>query len=195
MAIRKIPPRVFNPGDDVVGCTVVGSRVFVTLATVPVLLSCPCSVTFEVTAGEIGVAERVGRPLFCPGCNAEKWKPVPTEKVSVGARIVATAPLTAYEIMVIAAAELTNGTQAEFTEWELTVASWRASQDRFGMRGFETVYPDHKRVSIELCKSRMGGAVFWKCIEKIRPNVYRLTPKGIALASRWREKYVQGAPV
>jgi hypothetical protein len=90
--------------------------------------------------------------------------------------------LTAADIVLLAASELGSSPSAEFSEWELSVATWKRDANRFGMRGFEADHPDHKRVMKEI----MGktGAVQRGLLEKSRPNYYRMSALGRAAVSR-----------
>src|SRR5947209_12902349 len=58
--------------------------------------------------------------------------------------------LTAAEIILLAADDLSAGGTPEFTEWDLTVASWARDRHRFGLRGYGQKFPDHKRVMMEI---------------------------------------------
>jgi len=90
--------------------------------------------------------------------------------------------LTSTEVVLLAAHDLSVSGNAEFSEWQLTEATWKRDPNRFGMRGFEQKYPDHKRVMKEI----MGktSAVHRGLLEKTRPNYYRLTPVGRAEVAR-----------
>jgi hypothetical protein len=90
--------------------------------------------------------------------------------------------LTSTEVVLLAAFDLSASGQTEFSEWHLSEAAWKRDQNRFGMRGFEPKYPDHKRVMKEI----MGktSAVHRGLLEKTRPNYYRLTAVGRAEVAR-----------
>lgn len=90
---------------------------------------------------------------------------------------------TAAQEILLAAADLAVRGKMEFTEWELTVAAWQRDQNRFGLRGFEKEYPDHKRVMMEIMgQSKKDNPVRRRFIEKTKPNYYRLTNLGAAEA-------------
>lgn len=92
--------------------------------------------------------------------------------------------LTAAEEVLLAAAKLTkNDIKKEFTEWELTVETWELNKTRWGLRGFEEKYPDHKRVMNEVMAAGTQKVVGKGWIERIRPNYYRLTSSGLAKVS------------
>ncbi len=94
--------------------------------------------------------------------------------------------LTASETVLLAAADLAASGKQEFSEWDLTVAAWALDRLRFGLRGYAQSYPDHKRVMMEIMGQKASSPVQQKYLEKIRPNVYRLTPLGKATAARIR---------
>ena len=89
--------------------------------------------------------------------------------------------LTAAQVILMAADDLMTGGSREFTEWELTVASWNRDKARFGLRGYDQTYPDHKRVMMEIMGKKPQNPVTLGLMEKIRPNVYRLTARSGAL--------------
>jgi hypothetical protein len=94
--------------------------------------------------------------------------------------------LTAAQIILLAGDDLTNAGVSEFSEWELTVASWRRDRDRFGLRGYQEHYPDHKRVMMEIMGQKPHNPIHLKLMEKLRPNYYRLTSFGRDEANRLR---------
>jgi hypothetical protein len=94
--------------------------------------------------------------------------------------------LTASETVLLAAADLTAAGNQEFSEWDLTVAAWTLDRLRFGLRGYAQSHPDHKRVMMEIMGKKGSSPVQQKYLEKIRPNYYRLTPLGKAIAAGLR---------
>jgi hypothetical protein len=98
--------------------------------------------------------------------------------------MVAERRLTASQIILLAAADLAEGGNQEFSEWDLTVAAWARDRFRFGLRGYAQTYPDHKRVMMEIMGQKPHSPVQQKFIEKVRPNYYRLTPLGKSAAMR-----------
>lgn len=94
--------------------------------------------------------------------------------------------LTASETVLLAAADLTAAGSQEFSEWDLTVAAWTIDRLRFGLRGYAQSHPDHKRVMMEIMGKKGSSPVQQKYLEKIRPNYYRLTPLGKAIAAGLR---------
>ncbi len=104
--------------------------------------------------------------------------------------LTVSAKPTAAQLVLLAAA----GIEAEeFTEWELTVACWKMDPERFGMRGFEDKYPDHKRVAMELMGAKPSNPVQQRFMAKVRPNVYRVTPLGRVAAGRLSPKCGHGS--
>jgi hypothetical protein len=94
--------------------------------------------------------------------------------------------LTAAQIIVLAGEDLVDSGISEFSEWQLTVASWRRDRQRFGLRGYQDDHPDHKRVMMEIMGSKPHNPIQMKLMEKVRPNYYRMTPNGRAEAARLR---------
>ena len=56
----------------------------------------------------------------------------------------------AAEEILLGADDLDRAGMREFSEWDLTVATWKRNPNRFGCRGYEDRYPDHKRVMMEI---------------------------------------------
>jgi hypothetical protein len=94
--------------------------------------------------------------------------------------------LTAAQVIILAAEDLMAAGAVEFTEWDLTVASWARDRTRFGLRGYDQKHPDHKRVMMEIMGQKPQNPLALGFMEKIRPNTYRLTPLGRAVATRLR---------
>jgi hypothetical protein len=94
--------------------------------------------------------------------------------------------LTASEVVLLAASDLTTAGNHEFSEWDLTVAAWSLDRFRFGLRGYAQSYPDHKRVMMEIMGQKVSSPVQQKYLEKVRPNFYKLTPLGKTAAARLR---------
>jgi hypothetical protein len=94
--------------------------------------------------------------------------------------------LTAAQVIILAAEDITSAGASEFTEWDLTVAAWARDRTRFGLRGYDQKHPDHKRVMMEIMGQKPQNPLALGFMEKLRPNVYRLTPLGRAVANRLR---------
>ena len=89
--------------------------------------------------------------------------------------------LTASDEVLLAAANIAKGDhEKEFTEWELTVEAWKLNKNRWGLRGFEDQYPDHKRVMMEVMGH--GGLVRDRYLVRTRSNHYKVTSSGLARA-------------
>jgi hypothetical protein len=102
--------------------------------------------------------------------------------------------LTASETVLLAAADLTAEGKQEFSEWDLTVAAWKNDRQRFGLRGYALTHPDHKRVMMEIMGKKASSPVQQKYLEKTRPNYYRLTPLGKAIAAGLRSSQRPATP-
>lgn len=97
------------------------------------------------------------------------------------------AKLTARQEVLLAAAEISDfRTGIEFTEWDLTVKAWKLNPGRWGLPGYESAYPDHKRVMNELMAAGTERIVGRGWLERSSTNHYRLTPAGLEQAFRIR---------
>src|SRR5262249_52240561 len=98
-----------------------------------------------------------------------------------------TAPrYTAAQVILLAAEDLMAQGASEFSEWDLTIASWNRDKKRFGLRGYDQTHPDHKRVMMEIMGRKPQNPLMVGYMEKVRPNFYRLTSLGRAQAGRMR---------
>jgi hypothetical protein len=95
--------------------------------------------------------------------------------------------LTAAQEILFAAHDLDASGRSDFTEWDLTVATWKRNPNRFGCRGYESEYPDHKRVMMEIMGNKKDNPVRVGTIEKTRPNCYRLTNLGRSQVDKLRQ--------
>jgi hypothetical protein len=108
--------------------------------------------------------------------------------------MIKTAPrFTAAQVILLAADDLMAQGGSEFSEWDLTLAAWNRDRNRFGLRGYAQSHPDHKRVMMEIMGRKPQNPILLGLMEKIRPNVYRLTPLGRAEAARMRGAEPSGA--
>ena len=93
--------------------------------------------------------------------------------------------LTAAQEILLGAADLDADDNAEFSEWDLTVATWKRNPNRFGCRGYEAQYPDHKRVMMEIMgTTKKENPIRRGWLEKVRQNTYSLTNLGRAQAEK-----------
>ena len=93
--------------------------------------------------------------------------------------------LTAAQEILFGAHDLSQSGRSEFSEWDLTVSTWKRNPNRFGCRGYEAQYPDHKRVMMEIMGTTKKDNPLRKgWFEKVRPNTYRLTELGLSEAER-----------
>ena len=92
---------------------------------------------------------------------------------------------TATQTILLAANDLSRKGKEVFTEWDLTVEAWRRDPARFGCRGYEDKYPDHKRVMMEIMsRKKRDNPLRRGHMEKVRPNYYSITSLGKAEAER-----------
>src|SRR5947208_15846412 len=93
--------------------------------------------------------------------------------------------LTAAQEILLAAGDIDQVGSHDFTEWDLTVASWKRNPNRFGCRGYEDKYPDHKRVMMEIMgTTKKDNPIRRGWLEKTSSNHYRLTDIGRSEADR-----------
>ena len=96
-----------------------------------------------------------------------------------------TSAYTAAQEILLAAADVSGPTHSEFSEWDLTVAAWKRNKNKFGARGYEDQYPDHKRVMIEImARDKKDNPLRQGWLEKTRANHYRITALGEAEAGK-----------
>jgi hypothetical protein len=86
--------------------------------------------------------------------------------------------LTAAQEILLGAGDLDEAGIQDFTEWDLTVATWKRNPNRFGCRGYEEKYPHHKRVMMEIMGNKKDNPVRLGRIIKTHPHHYRLTHLG-----------------
>lgn len=96
--------------------------------------------------------------------------------------------LTASQEILLGASDLDDVAMEEFTEWDLTVATWKRNPNRFGCRGYEKQYPDHKRVMMEIMGNKKDNPVRLGRLEKVHANHYRLTDLGRSEIDRLKNK-------
>lgn len=93
--------------------------------------------------------------------------------------------LTAAQEILLAAAKLAAMGREQFTEWDLTVAAWSRNKNRFGCRGYEDLYPDHKRVMSEIMgTTKKENPIRHGWLRRVRSNQYEISPLGLAEADR-----------
>lgn len=89
--------------------------------------------------------------------------------------------LTAAQEILFGAFDLDRAGKKEFSEWDLTIATWKRDPNKFGCRGYEDRYPDHKRVMMEIMgTTKKDNPLRRGWFERTRPNHYRLTDIGRA---------------
>jgi len=101
--------------------------------------------------------------------------------------------LTAAQEILLGAADIDRAGGKDFSEWDLTVATWKRNPNRFGCRGYEDRYPDHKRVMSEIMgTTKKDNPIRRGWLERTRSNYYRITNIGRAEADRLGEVKVTG---
>jgi hypothetical protein len=101
--------------------------------------------------------------------------------------------LTAAQEILLGAADLDHNGGKDFSEWDLTVSTWKRNPNRFGCRGYEDRYPDHKRVMMEIMgTTKKDNPIRRGWLERTRSNYYRMTDIGRAEANRLSDVQVPG---
>lgn len=90
------------------------------------------------------------------------------------------------EQVLFAALESCSGDcEKTFTAEEILVRAWKKDKMAWGLRGFENEYPDSAKIYKELdAHAGKKGIVGEGLLERVHRRVYRLTPAGLAAASR-----------
>ncbi len=89
--------------------------------------------------------------------------------------------------LLLAALACSEGTtDVEFTAEALLVIAWERNKAAWGLRGLEKDPPDSHRIHRELDSrgKTAKGLVALGLLERVRPRVYRLTPKGLVAAGK-----------
>jgi hypothetical protein len=93
--------------------------------------------------------------------------------------------LTNTEKVLLAAVKLCHGQlNRNFTAEELSVAAWENDKASFGLRSFESIYPDSNKLFKSI--DSQGGLVAKGLIVKVGDRTFQLTAAAIAAASRIR---------
>jgi hypothetical protein len=95
--------------------------------------------------------------------------------------------LTSSEEVLLAANKIVEKGPEEFTEWQLTVETWLLNKQRWGLRGYEEKYPDHKRVMNEIMAKGTQKVLGKGWLKRLRPNYYSVTSAGKARAAALSE--------
>lgn len=102
--------------------------------------------------------------------------------------------LTAAQEVLLAAGDLHKHGHSEFSEWDLSVAAWERNQNRFGCRGYESRFPDHKRVMMEIMGvTKKENPLRQGWLKRTRTNHYRITDVGLAEVARL--EHMQGTNI
>ena len=100
----------------------------------------------------------------------------------------ATTSLTAAQEILLGAGDLDASGMIEFSEWDLTVATWKRNQNRFGCRGYELKYPDHKRVTMVIMSKQNTNPIRSGWLERVHKNTYSITDLGRAEVEKLTHK-------
>lgn len=84
--------------------------------------------------------------------------------------------LSAPQKILLAAVDLADGGNADFTAEALIVAAWQKYPDTFGMKGYEGQYPDSNKVISSIVGTR--GMVAHDWLVRVGPKLYTLGDGG-----------------
>jgi hypothetical protein len=93
------------------------------------------------------------------------------------------------EQVLLAALRCSDGScEKPFTIEDLLVCAWKKEKSAWGLRGYETEYPDADKIHKELDSRGLAskGIVGLGYLEKVHHRVYRLTPAGLMASSTLR---------
>jgi hypothetical protein len=94
----------------------------------------------------------------------------------------AVADLTARQRLLVAAAKLEAAGHSPFTAEDLTVAAWKESPGKFGLKGYQSEHPDSNATYTLFMGYRGLPAVGY--MAKVGPKLYTLTRQGREEADR-----------
>gem|GEM_PF-2810564 len=86
--------------------------------------------------------------------------------------------LSGKEEVILAALNLTEKGDKQFTEWQLTVETWKLNKQRWGLPGYRDKYPDHKRVMTQIMTRSKNSIMTQGLMERVKTNTYKLTDAG-----------------
>jgi hypothetical protein len=113
-------------------------------------------------------------PRSCPACAPTRTKvpaPAPAPE-SLGPSTLAK--------LVVAAAALSTSTRRRVAVSDLVVRAWQLYPESFGLRGYESIYPDANKVLSKLFG--VEGAVARGYLRRVSTGVYAATTAGLAHA-------------
>ena len=91
------------------------------------------------------------------------------------------------EYILMAMTQLTDQGKFEVTEWDITVATWTLNKKKFGLSGYNELFPDHKKVYIELIRKYANNTtgrmnILSNFIVKTsKPSIYAPTEIGLKI--------------
>lgn len=98
--------------------------------------------------------------------------------------IMSSKPLSLKEKILVAAVEGTGANhEVTFTLEDLTVWAWRGEQATWGLRGYESDYPDSDKIKKELSSRGRGtkGIVDLGWFDSVGTRIYTVTAAGLAM--------------
>lgn len=91
-----------------------------------------------------------------------------------------TAEMSDYEVIILAGCLLDKET---FSAEDLSVMAWEMDNSRFGLRGYQQLYPDHHRVNYSLSKDDGPVKMVPPALVRVGQNLFKMTPHGLQLGT------------
>lgn len=103
----------------------------------------------------------------------------------------ATAKLSVAQTILLVVDDLIEADGRDPNEWEITVAAWKRKPKSLGLRGYETLYPDHQLVLAWLNRGAPEGLVARGWLKRSCKRTYKITSSGRTIA----DMLLQGKPL
>ena len=105
-----------------------------------------------------------------------------------------SAELTNLDIFVLAMANVAAESEERgFFEWDVIVEAWKIDPNRNGLRGYEDLYPDSKKIALNYMGKGNNTALGKGFAEKVGTNKYRITRLGLSRAAVLRGESIEEA--
>ncbi len=164
------------------------------LAEGRLLVACPsCDSSFEISIGAYEDAARLSQDLKCSACRgvpaaAKSAGPVFSGLSSQkGRRPGPTRPTSVMQVVLLAVDRLTAGvpgSSGAHRSW-IVVEAWTADKARLGLKGYESLYPDSNRITVELVRASSLAAGL---LERTGENQFALTTAGLAVVKAAKKR-------
>lgn len=128
-----------------------------------------CPARLVMTRDELREINDKGDSVRCPGCERKR-----KEGDRKDAARNAKGWMTVADTILLAFLDVPGAALGRPQHVNgVAVAAWHLDRQRLGLKGFERLYPDKNRVLMDVVKMVKVGL-----LERITPNVYRMTEAG-----------------